>query len=240
MSEGTRLASTGVLSDVVHCRLLVLASVILLTGGGCGHADHVTRASTQTLRPKVRFVPATAALRSECRATATSVGYAVPCPTRVPELVLAGHNPMRLAATPTVLPAGVRPTRCNKLRIVGAGCGPWRGWVVGSSGFGYYDHLVIVASPVPLRNDAKVVNGPAWDPRARVRLLGSLTINEQRMRSIYVLPATNDGSAFMHHVVLIWTVGGHTYGIGFHDVRGIPRTLSLDPALARWVVLVPP
>jgi len=50
--------------------------------------------------------------------------------------------------------------------------------------------------------------------------------------------ATNDGSAFANHVVLIWTVGTHTYGVGFHNLVGIPATLALDVALARGIKLV--
>jgi hypothetical protein len=111
--------------------------------------------------------------------------------------------------------------------------------VVGTSDVGR-EHLVITASPKPLTNYAKVVNGPAWNPQARVRPLGWVQIKGWRMRSVYVPPATNDGSAFMHHVVLIWNDGGHTYGIGFHDVRGIHRTLLLDEELARHVKLVRP
>jgi hypothetical protein len=60
------------------------------------------------------------------------------------------------------------------------------------------------------------------------------------MRAVYVPPRTNDGSAFAHHVVLIWTVSGHTYGVGFHNVHGLRPTLDLDVALARGVRLVPP
>jgi hypothetical protein len=60
------------------------------------------------------------------------------------------------------------------------------------------------------------------------------------MRAVYVPPAANDGSAFMRHVVLIWTVGGHTYGVGFHNVHGLDETLDLDPALARGLRLVAP
>jgi hypothetical protein len=41
-------------------------------------------------------------------------------------------------------------------------------------------------------------------------------------------------------VVLIWTVGDHTYAIGFHDVHGIGQTLDLDAALARRLKLVAP
>jgi len=111
--------------------------------------------------------------------------------------------------------------------------------VVGTSNVGA-EHLVITASPKPLANYAKVVNGPAWYPNERVRPLGWVRINGRRMRSVYVPPATNDGSAFMHHVVLIWSHAGHTYGIGFHNTRGIHRTLLLDEELARNVKLLGP
>jgi hypothetical protein len=60
------------------------------------------------------------------------------------------------------------------------------------------------------------------------------------MRAVYVPVKTNAGSAFMRHVVLIWTVGGHTYGVGFHKVQGVRPTLDLDKALARGIRLVAP
>jgi hypothetical protein len=111
--------------------------------------------------------------------------------------------------------------------------------VVGTSTVGA-EHLMITASPRPLKNYAKLVNGPAWYPQARVRALGWVQIKGWRMRSVYVPPATNDGSAFMHHVVLIWSDAGHTYGIGFHNTTGIHRTLVLDEELARHIKLVRP
>ena len=115
----------------------------------------------------------------------------------------------------------------------------WRGWVVGSSMSGD-EHLVLTASPRPEASYAKLVNGPAWYPKARVRVLGSVSVNGQRMREVYVPSATNEGSAFARHVVLIWTIGGHTYGAGFHDVNGMQRTLALDLELARSIKLVWP
>lgn len=57
---------------------------------------------------------------------------------------------------------------------------------------------------------------------------------------MFVPQGTNEGSAFAHHVVLIWTVGGHTYGVGFHNVRGIHQTLRLDKELVESVQLVGP
>ena len=111
--------------------------------------------------------------------------------------------------------------------------------MVGTSNVGA-QHLAITASPRPLRNYAKLVNGPAWYPRARVRSLGSVEVDGKRMHAIYVPPATNDGSIFMHHVVLVWSVNGHTYGFGFHNMRGIRRTLLLDKQLAVHFKLVRP
>ena len=115
----------------------------------------------------------------------------------------------------------------------------WRGWVVGSTFFGA-DHLVITASPRPLANYAKVVNGPAWYPKARVKPLNWLSVGGRRVRAVFVRSETNDGSAFAHHVVLIWTEGRHTYGIGFHEVGGRARALKLDVALLRHLELVKP
>jgi hypothetical protein len=115
----------------------------------------------------------------------------------------------------------------------------WRGWVVGSSET-KDQHLVITASPNQVASGAKLVNGPAWYRAARVRPLARLTINGWRMRAVYVPRRTNDGSAFADHVVLIWTVGRHTYGFGFHNHRGIRATLRLDKALARGIELIAP
>src|SRR6266511_2550983 len=100
----------------------------------------------------------------------------------------------------------------------------WRGWGVGSSTTPD-QHLVLTASPRALRNEAEVVHGPAWYPTARVKQLALMTIRGWRMHAVFVTPATNDGSAFAEHVVLIWTLGQHTYAAGFHKVHGVHQTL---------------
>lgn len=177
--------------------------------------------------PPPQLGRASAKLLAKCRATASTVGYAVPCPTRVP--------------------AGLTPTRgsggCD-LDIIGpggiGGCAKsWRGWVVGSSETPD-QHLVITASPRARGDFTKVVNGPAWYPEAHVRVLRRLAIKGWEMAAVYVPPETNEGSAFARHVVLIWTVRGHTYGIGFHNVHGLQQTLALDTALANSIRFVAP
>ena len=113
----------------------------------------------------------------------------------------------------------------------------WRGWVVGSS-LTSDEHLVLTASPQIVRSAARVVNGPVWQPGQTVRSLGFRRVGHRRMQVVFVPPNTNDGSAFASHVVLIWTVGPHTYAVGFHDVSTIRQTLALDLALARGIRLI--
>ena len=113
----------------------------------------------------------------------------------------------------------------------------WKGWVVGSSTTAD-EHLVLAASPQIVRSAAKVVNGPVWQPGQTIRSIGYRQVGRWRMRVVFVPPNTNDGSAFASHVVLIWTVGQHTYAVGFHDVSTIKQTLALDLRLADGIRLV--
>ena len=199
----------------------VVLVVALLTVCACSGSPSTTGPTrTQKIEAAgLRFVAASPRLVATCHSTARAVAYAVPCPMRVPE----GLN-----EAGAIGPGGIDGAAKS-----------WRGWVVGSSYIGA-DHLVITASPGPLRNYAKVVNGPAWYPNERVRTLGWVNVNGWRMRSVYVPPETNDGSAFMHHVVLIWTVRQHTYAVGFHNIKGLRQTLLLDEELAKHIKIVRP
>jgi hypothetical protein len=113
----------------------------------------------------------------------------------------------------------------------------WKGWVVGSSTTAD-EHLVLTASPKVVRSAANVVNGPVWQPGQTIRSIGYRQVGRWRMHVVFVPPNTNDGSAFASHVVLIWTVGHHTYAVGFHDVSTIKQTLALDLKLADGIHLV--
>ncbi|MDQ3858553.1 MAG: hypothetical protein M3327_08935 [Actinomycetota bacterium] len=209
--------------------LAASATVVACGGSHAARSTPPATAKTQATRPAGAFVAAPKELIAACRKTAHIVGYPVPCPTRLPKgLTETGANGQ---------------TRCG-LDIIGAGgvgeCAKsWRGWVVGSSTTGD-QHLAITASPKPLRSYAKIVNGPAWYPKARVKPLAWVKSNGWRSRAVFVPEETNDGSAFIHHVVLIWTVGGHTYGVGFHNVRGVQETLTLDEELVTGIKLVGP
>ena len=212
-------------------RSAALVSLTVVAVCGCSDTQSPGSSRATAVKSGLRLVAAPRALLWKCRVTARAVGYPVPCPTLIPAGLAVGSS--------------TTPTGC--LDVIGPGgqsaCGPsgksWRGWVVGTSNVGA-QHLAITASPGPLKNYAKLVNGPAWYPRARVRLLGSVEISGRHMRAVYVPPATNDGSMFMHHVVLAWSEGGHTYGFGFHNTRGIHRALVLDEQLARHIKLVRP
>lgn len=138
--------------------------------------------------PHVRFVAASPKLVAMCAATVRAVGYAVPCPTRVPVgLVAFGGRPD--CDLPIIGPARPCPNTVFH----------WRGWVVGSS-VTSDEHLVITASPKIVRSAAKVVNGPVWQPGQTVRNLGFRRVKQWLMHAVFVPPNTNEGSAFASHV----------------------------------------
>jgi hypothetical protein len=100
-------------------------------------------------------------------------------------------------------------------------------------------HLAITASPHKLGSYAKLVNGPGWTANTEIRPLGWLTIGGWLTRAVFVPPASNEGSLFAGHVALIWTVGDHTYGVGFHKY-GSEDTVRLDERLLTHFSLVGP
>ncbi|MGB2875485.1 MAG: hypothetical protein WBB76_08430 [Gaiellaceae bacterium] len=114
----------------------------------------------------------------------------------------------------------------------------WRGWAFGETS-NRDQHLIMLASPRPLRSYAHAVVGPYWSPGMRVRNLARVTINGWRIRAVFLSQATCM-CAFAHHVVLVWTVGGHTYSVGFHNFTGLRPTLILDEELAGHIKLVRP
>lgn len=175
-----------------------------------------------------RFVPAPPTLVAQCRATARAVGYAAPCPLRIPA-GLAATQPTARCALDIVGPAGR------------GGCGGriWSGWIVGSSAV-FEQHLAITAAPTVIEDGARLVNGPGWVRGMHVRPLGTLRVNGWHVRAVFVPPASNGGSAFSGHVVLIWTARGRTYGVGFHDIDGVQKTLALGTQLLRSLALVAP
>jgi hypothetical protein len=84
------------------------------------------------------------------------------------------------------------------------------------------------------------VDGPVWVPGERVKVLGWVSVNGQRVREVYVGAAANDGSSFSDDIALIWNKGTHTYAVGFRAVGGTKHALALDMELARSIKLVAP
>jgi len=231
ISRDSRPTLLRISNSVVRTTSIAAAMFVALAGSACsGSRPGAAPAQTQpTATTGLKFVAASAELLAACRSTARAVGYPVSCPMRVPQGL-------------TETGSGGRP-RCA-IHIIGAGgmggCAKsWRGWVIGSSTIGD-QHLVMTASPKRMRNHARVVNGPAWYTNARVKLLAWVNVGGTRMRAVLVPPETNAGSAFADHVVLIWTVGDHTYGVGFHNAHGLRRTMALNEELAKHVRLIQP
>src|SRR5947199_318387 len=164
-------------------RLAVRAWIVVVLATGCSTTGSGKPASTSPRIAGIEFIQAPAFVLAECHSTARQVGYAVPCPRRIPTSLhpLGGTSKCPVAI---IGPAGQ------------GGCShQWRGWVVGSSIAGQ-EHLVIQAAPTVVVDPAKAIDGPGWYPGATVQLLGTSTIAGQTVKLYDVPPATNDGSAF--------------------------------------------
>lgn len=194
-----------------------------IAGGAVAFAAAGT-SSADRIRDAITFVPVPPTYLAQCRAAARRLGYPIPCPMRLPKAMTQHQD----GATPD----------CNVTIICPVDTGPWKGWATGSVA-SPDQHLVITASPQPIANYAKAVDGPGWSRTARVRPIAWVTTGRWRMRAVFVSPQTNE-SAFVHHVVMIWTVGRHTYAAGFHDFAEMSETLRLDQQLAASIKLVRP
>ena len=183
--------------------------------------------STTDREDRSVLVRAPEAFLQACRDTARIVGYPVPCPSKI----LAGGTP----------PPQVTSCRIGPIGAAGlGGCShAWRGWVVGSMQTSQH-HLVLQASPEPIRSLSRMINGPGWYPGASEVPLGTVHVGGRTMRVVYADPSTNDGSIFSGHLVLVWTTGGHTYALGFHLGGSRRETQILNEAVARSVSLVSP
>lgn len=218
---------------VIATRFIVI--VAILGSGGCGHGTQPQSKGNKAQRRQgiagVLFVSTPRAVRRACSKTADKVGYSVPCPTTLPE---------GLAPTPAV-------HGCH-FAVVGTDapeCGgrEWRGWIVGSvqgESTGGFQHLATLGAPRVVRDPARAIDGPAMFPGSRVRPEGVTTIGGRTMHWYFVPPASNIGSIFAHHLVLVWTRSGHTYAYGFHVVTTFAEARALDLELMRHLVIVTP
>lgn len=209
----------------------------------CGGASQVTVKDRPPHRSRtaevggVTWVSAGALIRKECQRTANTVHYVVPCPTMLPQ---------RMRQFPEV--------HGCQLEIVGAGGGPhcadvWRGWIVGDGEVlepGYADaiqHLALQGAPRIVTNPVRAIDGPGRSLpgfRPRVQPRGHIRVAGRLMRWYLVPPATNRGSMFSGHLVLVWNADGHTYAYGFHVLQTFAVARALDLELARHLVAVKP
>lgn len=218
-------------------RLALTLAVAAAMFGGCGGAG----APRQTGRKlpvvaSIQFGPSPPVVLRECQSTADAAGYAVPCPMMLPE---------GIAPTP-----GVDGCGFAFIAVGGEpGCGgaEWRGWIFGSTqmtgsnaGPAGFQHLAIQGAPRVVRDPARAIDGPAMFPGSRVQARGELRVGGNAMRWYYVAPKTNIGSAFMHHLVLVWTLSGHTYAYGFHVVDTFAEAHAMDVELVQHLLYVHP
>jgi hypothetical protein len=226
-----------------HALIVALVGISAACTGG-GHPMSHPSPSGKVVAG-VAFVSAPPSLIARCRATAAVLGYAVPCPTRVPE-DLKGWPQGQSVIGPA--------TRAEERAIIDQPncptCARARGWAFGSSAS---PHLVILAAPRPLTNVHHAVDGPGFDRHTVVGRRGCFprggrchpllvplgTVSAHGWR-VNIVEATGwDESAFTRHLVMVWTASGHTYA-GFHEERGRDVARRWDAELLRWLRLVPP
>jgi hypothetical protein len=83
-----------------------------------------------------------------------------------------------------------------------------------------------------VRNPARAIDGPGMLPGSRVQPHGRFRAGPIRGRLYYVPPKTNDGSAFMGHLVMVWAASHHTYAYGFHVVATMDEAWALNLEVA--------
>jgi hypothetical protein len=181
----------------------------------------------------VPFAPVTAVVKTDCQLTADAVGYAVPCPTVLPEGMM-----------PTPPEEGCRfavvaPSDSSLCRAPRA-----RGWLFGSSqvtgaggGRPGSQHLIVFGAPRVVRSPARAVDGPLVYPE-RVLARGRVNVGARVMRW-FDIPMGNP-SAFRGHLVLLWNASGHTFVYGFHIVAGMAMARALDLELVTHLRMVSP
>jgi hypothetical protein len=77
-------------------------------------------------------------------------------------------------------------------------------------------------------------------PGSHVQSRGSFRAGAISGRLYYVPAKTNDGSAFVDHLAMVWTSSGHTYAYGVHVVATTAEARALDLEVARHLVMVAP
>jgi hypothetical protein len=100
-----------------------------------------------------------------------------------------------------------------------------------------HEHLVIRGSPRPIRDYATALGVQGLDPARLVEVGGWILLHGWRARWVFV-PIKGNESIFVGHVALVWTTGGHTYAVGFHDWNPRPVTRALDLELVRHMRMV--
>jgi hypothetical protein len=87
-------------------------------------------------------------------------------------------------------------------------------------------HLVISASPRPVDAPHFMSLRPSSDDK--LNRVERLRFRGRSGEVVRVL--VSDGSIFQRHTVLMWTEGGHTYGVGFHGLDKEAEDLNLEVA----------
>lgn len=200
-------------------------------GDRSGH-DAVTRGVDTTVPSGgevevggVTLVAAEPTVQEQCLETANFLAYPIPCPRLLPD----GSQP-----TPVVGPLASSRFADHFIHPGYRGFSRWVFMSVDFPASNVEGHLVISGSPEKDEPRRFIYLAPV--PSERVEVLGRAEFRRGESKWIYVPQSSS--SIFGGHTVLVWSEGGHTYGVGFHGEGNRIRILNL--AVAEHIAMVPP
>jgi hypothetical protein len=209
----------------VRTAAMVLACLL---AAGCSDdgEQQVSSSAGGVAKRDFRLVESPPAVRSQCVMTAKRLGYSVPCP---------GLLPTYSDPTPVHDPALTDlPFVDDYVRPGFRGYRKWMFLTVDFPTAVREGHLVISASPHPV--DALHFMSLRPSPYDRIERAAEIRLRGHRAEVVRVL--VSDGSIFQRHTLLLWTEGGHTYGVGFHGLD--KEAARLDLQVARSIRLFRP
>jgi hypothetical protein len=198
--------------------LRAFALAVLLTGCSSGR-------SASTAIAGVAFTDAPSELEHQCQTTATSLGFAIPCPSKLP-----------VGAQPTVFVGGNCPGRSV---WVGPGYSAESPYAFASIQWPdpkRTGHVVFVGAPTEMSASAIIYSRLPSSEAGALQSKGHTAV-QGVPADLFAVP-DDSATAFGSHLVVVWTLNGHTYALGFHGTDDDAR--QLDNAVTSSLRMVQP
>jgi hypothetical protein len=206
-------------------RLPCIAAAWMLLAG-CGDARLAARVVVgEKLVPVEHVTIRKGGIEKECRVTAKVVGYAVPCPRLLPESATA--TPVSTSCRGQYVGWLIQPT-----------CAPYQQIVFSSINWETtrrVGHFVITATPRRLGLLSAITYPKPPSRFDRILTVGHTKVAGHPAEIVKCLSLVSN-RLYSGHTVFVWSIGDHTYLLGFHGTDRGAR--QLDEAVASTLQFV--